>query len=36
MYELVRKAIKENYPDLDPETMQFVFPHWEVAPKAAP
>lgn len=36
MYGLVRKAIRENYPDLDPETMQFVFPHWGVAPKAAP
>lgn len=36
MYRLVRKAIKENYPDLDPEALEYIFPQWEVAPKAEP
>lgn len=36
MYKLVSKVIKDNYPELNPETMRFIFPHWEMAPKAAP
>ena len=33
MYDEVLKAILENYPELDPEELKFVFPHWETAPK---
>ncbi|KAI5779708.1 GDSL Lipase/Acylhydrolase family protein [Geopyxis carbonaria] len=36
MYEEVMKTILENYPEYDPtqEKMEFVFDHWEKAPKA--
>jgi hypothetical protein len=35
MYEEVMRTIKQNYPEFDPETLRFVFPYWEEAPKAS-
>ncbi|KAL7271478.1 hypothetical protein RUND412_005762 [Rhizina undulata] len=35
LYNEVMKTIVENYPELNPEALQFVFPHWEVASKIA-
>jgi hypothetical protein len=35
MYAEVMKTIKKNYPELDPETLQFVFPYWAEASKAS-
>jgi hypothetical protein len=29
------KAIEENYPELDPEKLEYVFPRWEDAPRVA-
>jgi hypothetical protein len=33
MYDEVLKVILKNYPELDPEGLEFVFPYWETAPK---
>lgn len=35
MYEEVMKVVVGTWPEMDPEGMEFVFPHWEVAPKVA-
>lgn len=35
MYDQVMKTITVNYPELDPEAIEFVFPYWEVAPRAS-
>jgi hypothetical protein len=35
MYDEVIKCIQTNYPELDPEQLEFdqKFPYWEMAPK---
>jgi len=33
MYHAVMKTILDAYPEFNPEKLQFIFPHWEVAPK---
>ncbi|KAJ5619152.1 hypothetical protein N7510_003136 [Penicillium lagena] len=33
VFDEVLNAIKANYPDLDPDKMEYVFPTWEEAPK---
>ncbi|CUS14231.1 unnamed protein product [Tuber aestivum] len=34
LYDLVLETIRENTPELDPENLEFVFPHHEKAPKS--
>lgn len=35
MYDEVLQTIRQYYSELDPETLPFMYPHWEVAPKAS-
>lgn len=34
LYDLVLETIRGNIPELDPENLEFVFPHYENAPKS--